>query len=77
MATARVLAKRIDAIADDGFIDENGKLDNVTIPTFLKYLQALGLTSSVVEKPSGKSKGKEPDQLSTFRQRHAAGVRPE
>lgn len=26
------------------FIDENGKLDNVSVPTFLKYCQSLGLT---------------------------------
>ncbi|WEV68728.1 hypothetical protein OZX73_05400 [Bifidobacterium sp. ESL0775] len=71
VATARVLAARIDSIAKNGFTDENGKLDNVTVPTFLKYLQALGLTSAIVEKPSGKSKAKTADPLSAFKQRHA------
>lgn len=44
VATARILAKRIDSICETGFIDENGKLDNVSVPTFLKYCQSLGLT---------------------------------
>ena len=44
VAAARVLAARIDAVADTGFLDENGKLDNVSVPTFLKYCQSLGLT---------------------------------
>lgn len=44
VAAARILAKRIDSICETGFIDENGKLDNVSVPTFLKYCQSLGLT---------------------------------
>ena len=44
VAVARVLAGRIDSIRGTGFIDENGKLDNVSVPTFLKYCQSLGLT---------------------------------
>lgn len=44
VAAARVVAKRIDSICETGFIDENGKLDNVSLPTFLKYCQSLGLT---------------------------------
>lgn len=44
VAAARVLAARIDDICETGFIDENGKLDNVSLPTFLRYCQSLGLT---------------------------------
>lgn len=36
------LAKNIDGLEDGLTID--GKLDNVSIPTFLKYADALGLT---------------------------------
>lgn len=44
VAAARVLAGRIDFLNATGFVDENGKIDNVTLPTFLKYCQSLGLT---------------------------------
>ena len=44
VAAARLLAARIDAVAETGFLDENGKLDNVSVPTFLKYCTSLGLT---------------------------------
>lgn len=72
VAASRVLAKRIDLIADDGFIDQNGKLDNVTVPTFLKYLQALGMTVDVAQKSSAKSKsGHQTDMLSAFREKHS------
>ena len=72
VAASRVLAKRIDLLADGGFIDANGKLDNVTVPTFLKYLQALGLTVDVAQKSSAKSKsGHQTDMLSAFREKHS------
>lgn len=44
VAAARVLAERIDYLTFSGFVDENGKLDNVSLPAFLKYCQSLGLT---------------------------------
>ena len=46
VAAARVLAGRIDQLAETDFVDDNGKFDNVTVPTFLKYCQALGFTES-------------------------------
>ena len=71
VAASRVLAKRIDLISDNGFVDQNGKLDNVTIPTFLKYLQALGLTVEVAQKAPAKSKsGSQIDMLTAFREKH-------
>lgn len=52
VAAARVLAARIDSVCETGFIDENGKLDNVSVPTFLKYCQSLGLTPAKVGRPA-------------------------
>lgn len=71
VAASRVLAKRIDLIADHGFIDQNGKLDNVAVPTFLKYLQALGLTIDVAQKAPMKARtGSQVDMLTAFREKH-------
>jgi len=58
VAAARVLAARIDSICDTGFIDENGKLDNVSLPTFLKYCQSLGLTVDAPAKAGRPAKPK-------------------
>jgi ribosomal protein S8 len=58
VAAARVVAKRIDSICETGFIDENGKLDNVSLPTFLKYCQSLGLTVDAPAKVGRPSKPK-------------------
>jgi hypothetical protein len=72
VAASRVLARRIDLIAENDFIDQNGKLDNVTVPTFLKYLQALGLTVEVAQKSPAKLKaGSQSDMLSAFREKHS------
>ena len=43
VAAARVLAERIDYLTFSGFVDENGKLDNVSLPTFLKYCRVSAL----------------------------------
>jgi hypothetical protein len=72
VAASRVLAKKIDLIADNGFIDQNGKLDNVTVPTFLKYLQSLGLTVDAAQKAPSKTKtSTQTDMLSAFREKHS------
>src|SRR5690606_1383080 len=55
VAAARVLARRIDALESDDFTDDKGRLDNVSIPSFLKYLDALGL--SVEKSVPGKRVG--------------------
>lgn len=75
VATSRVLARRIDRLADSGFVDQNGKLDNVTVPTFLKYLQALGLTvesADKVQPQSGRGRQSPSDALESFRRQHTA-----
>ena len=43
VAAARQLAIRVDELNDAGWVID-GKLDNVTLPVFLKYCEALGLT---------------------------------
>lgn len=58
VAAARVLAERIDYLAFSGFVDENGKLDNVSLPTFLKYCQSLGLTVDAPAKVGRPAKAK-------------------
>lgn len=44
IAAAQQLAVRMDQLAANGWTDDAGKLDNVTVPTFLRYMEALGLT---------------------------------
>nr|DAI52335.1 MAG TPA: hypothetical protein [Caudoviricetes sp.] len=60
VATARSLANRLDYLFANDFVTSSGKFDNVTVPTFLKYLQALGLTLDMTEsraKPAAKADG--------------------
>jgi len=73
VAALLVLAEKIDGLADqkagvteDGELVEERKrpqqLDNVTVPTFLKYCDALGLTpagrKALAEKKRGATGGK-------------------
>lgn len=46
----RVLARQVDYLAANGGLREDGKLDNVSVPTYLKFCESLGLT------PAGRSK---------------------
>jgi hypothetical protein len=55
----RTLAAAADAIDENG-LNPAGKLDNVTIPTYLRYCESLGLTPAgraklVEKKPEAKS----------------------
>ena len=43
LAALRRIARQIDAQSNTG-LTPDGKLDNVSIPTYLKYCDALGLT---------------------------------
>jgi hypothetical protein len=68
VAALRVLARNIDmASGHDASVGEDGELveerrprgfDNVTLPTFLKYLDALGLTPAGRKGIEGDSKPK-------------------
>lgn len=44
------LARQIDVMADNNGLREDGKLDNVSVPTYLRYCESLGLT------PAGRTK---------------------
>ena len=46
----RTLAVAIDVLAATGGVREDGKLDNVSVPTYLKFCESLGLT------PAGRSR---------------------
>lgn len=46
----RVLAAQIDVLASNDGLREDGKLDNVSLPTYLKFCDSLGLT------PAGRTK---------------------
>ena len=56
VAVLRRLALAIDEIDEDG-LNPGGKLDNVSIPTYLKYAEALGLTPAARKAvaPGGKA----------------------
>lgn len=57
VAAARQLAKRLDRLDKEGWVVD-GKLDNVTVPTFLRYCEALGLT---IEKPTARKSSAAPE----------------
>jgi len=73
LAAARVLAGMVDNAARPAYDDEGRQrpLDNVTLPTFLKYLDAYGLTVAARKQAeaaaSGKSKGGRPTGLASVR----------
>ena len=59
------LARQIDYLAANGGLREDGKLDNVSIPTYLRFCDQLGLTPAGREKlqPKGKDQGGKLAQL--------------
>jgi hypothetical protein len=69
----RGLARTVDEILANGLITSSGKFDNVTIPTYLKFCESLGLTpggrGEEFEKPKGASGGK----LAQLRAIHGGG----
>jgi hypothetical protein len=70
VAAARVLAKRIDDLSDNGFVDENGKLDNVSLPSFLKYLDAMGISADPpVAMKAEKTPATPKDQIAAMRKK--------
>ena len=44
VAVLRRLAVAVDHLIANGGMSESGKLDNVSIPTYLRYCESLGLT---------------------------------
>lgn len=66
VATLRALAMRIDVLLANNGSDESGRLDNVSIPTYLKYCQALGLTPDVDTVQSKPSAGRPKTGIERF-----------
>ena len=56
VAVIRRLAEAIDQIDDLG-MNPSGKLDNVSMPTYLKYAEALGMYSPAAKQPAAKAGG--------------------
>lgn len=65
------LAAAIDEIDEDG-LNPAGKLDNVSIPTYLKYAEALGMTPAARLKAQAKGPAKPvqpvPDEVGARRE---------
>ena len=57
IATLLKLADRIDYLTTHDGVSEEGKFDNVSIPTYLKYAESLGLT------PAARLRAKGPKEL--------------
>lgn len=70
--TAAVLLKLASAIddIDDAGLNPAGKLDNVSIPTYLKYAEALGMTPAA----RGRAKKLPPDLAVSERHTDAVGA---
>jgi len=62
VAAARQVAARVDVLSESGWVDPSGKLDNVTVPTFLKYLDALGLVVAAEKAKPGPVSSASPAQ---------------
>ena len=71
------LADKIDYLLVNDGMSEDGKFDNVSIPTYLKYCESLGLTPAGRAKPNfGGKKPEEPKKAGLTRlQGGAAGGR--
>ena len=61
IALARQIAARADLLNECGWVVD-GKLDNVTMPTLLRYADALGLTLTEKAKPGPASQASESQQ---------------
>lgn len=60
VAAARQLAKRVDVLGECGWVVD-GKLDNVTLPVYLRYLEQLGLTVPATKPNAVKKLTPEPE----------------
>ena len=67
----RELAAAADLIDESG-LNPAGKLDNVTIPTYLRYAESLGLTPAGRAKLAEKKEGGAGGKLGQLRSIHSA-----
>lgn len=72
-ATLLILAEQVDYLAQNEWLTPTGKLDNVTIPTYLRYCDALHLTPAARAKKDDASTGKSAGKLSTMKRQRPAG----
>lgn len=80
VAILRGLAATAEQLLRNGGITESGRFDNVTIPTYLRYADALGLTPAGrhalrISAPDGASGGRTLHSLRTL-YRGATSARP-
>lgn len=69
VATLRGLAGAIDYLLEHGGINAEGKFDNVSIPTYLRFCESLGLTPAGRAKLAEK-KGPEGGKVAKLRAMH-------
>lgn len=77
VAGLRMVADRLDVLDIEAMTDTTGKLDNVSLPTFLKYCTALGLVPETVEpvkSSSGAGRPKKVSELDAWRAKRAKGA---
>ena len=78
VATARRLAERMDVLSASGWLDPaSGKLDNVTFPSFIKYLDALGLVMRAEKAKPGPASSASPTQQALNDMRKGLTLVPE
>lgn len=77
VAGLRMVADRLDVLDIEAMTDTTGKLDNVSLPTFLKYCAALGLVpepAEPVKSSSGAGRPKKVSELDAWRSKRAKGA---
>lgn len=66
-ATLLVLAEQVDYLRAHDWLTPTEKLDNVTIPTYLRYCDALHLTPASRARKDEKSEGKAAGKLASMK----------
>ncbi|MFD4438999.1 hypothetical protein ACFWPK_04375 [Nocardia sp. NPDC058519] len=70
VAVLRQLAKTLDKLLKTGFVTESGKFDNVSMPTYLRYCESLGLTPAGRRQIAPKEPPSAPSKLGQLRAVH-------
>ncbi|MFC9966324.1 hypothetical protein ACFVH4_19015 [Nocardia ignorata] len=70
VAVLRTLAKTLDKLLETGFVTESGKFDNVSMPTYLRYCESLGLTPAGRRQMAPKEAPSAPSKLGQLRAVH-------
>src|SRR5690606_24771159 len=70
VAVLRQLARTLDKLLKTGFVTESGKFDNVSMPTYLRYCESLGLTPAGRRQMAPKEAPSAPSKLGQLRAVH-------